>query len=110
MAIPVPREIYSGEDPADPFFSVSLLTLSSKIMTLGNDEIRMTAEALRDVYGAMETNDEPGGRLLNSWFVRNVSDQCYSINAGQDGRGLHFRSEMKILRGVPCSSLVSVAP
>jgi len=26
-----------------------------------NDEIRMTAEALRDVYGAMETNDDAEG-------------------------------------------------
>ena len=27
-------------------------------MTEENDETRMTAEALRDVYGAMETNDD----------------------------------------------------
>jgi len=26
------------------------------------DEIRMSAEALRDVYGAMETNDDSDGR------------------------------------------------
>ena len=30
----------------------------------GNDETRMTAEALRDVYGATETNDERRANAL----------------------------------------------
>jgi hypothetical protein len=46
---------------------------------LENDEIRMTAEALRDVYGAMETNDDPEGVfpthrphcILTSALIRN---------------------------------------